>query len=135
MIVSINENFLPSAEYHCPACEARRLDMSIFYALAGYIFQAEIMNSSTNEELKTLALTLINIYGNGENENNWNEIASVVRKLSDHLKSNSTISNSDIEGLIDPLIHVLENTVNVMSYIFLVLHIIFSAQAKELVWL
>lgn len=70
------------------------------------------MNSVVGDELKKLALTLINFQENGETENKWNEFASAARQLINFLNSNVEIAKSDIDLFIDPLVNVLHFTVN-----------------------
>lgn len=134
ILLDLFVNFiLPSEEYHCPACEARRLDIPIKCALVSQIFQTDIMNSAAGAEFKALALTLINSYGNGETENNWNEIASAARVLKNVLNLNQDIPKSDLEIVIDPLINVLLNTVKI-PVAFLIIRFLCSVQVKEQDW-
>ena len=47
------------------------------------------MNSKNCSELKSLSITLIETYGKKEIENNWNDSALTIRKLSNLISSDS----------------------------------------------
>ena len=69
------------------------------------------MNSKNFSELKTLTITLIETYGQKETENNWNESALMIRKLSNLLISNFEKLNFQNEESVELIINVLEQSV------------------------
>lgn len=74
-------------------------------------FRFEEMNSKNCYELKTLAETLMKTYGEKESEDNWNKSASIIRKISNFLISDSGKEYSLNDEIFKLIIHVLEKTV------------------------
>ncbi len=61
--------------------------------------------------LKPLAETLMKTYGEKESEDNWNKSASIIRKISNFLISDSGKEYSLNDEIFKLIIHVLEKTV------------------------
>lgn len=74
------------------------------------IFQFGNMNSKNCSALKSLAINLVETYGQKETENNWNESALVIRQLSSVISSNPEKLAPHNEN-VQMIINVLEQSV------------------------
>lgn len=87
------------------------------------------MNSKNCSELKILTVTLIETYGQKENENNWNDSALAIRKLSNLISSYTEKLEPPLTEDVKLIINVLEKSVLLL---FKILFLFFSASVNEL---
>lgn len=71
-----------------------------------------------SDEISKLTLSLIETFKSRETENNWNESSIIIKKISNALSSNDTITELEIDRHFGQIMSVLEKTVMINSICF-----------------